>query len=378
MNLFQAASLSVLFGLVDQVAGHGLVEEPPSRNWICGVETKPHEVSNGGGATPECAAAFDFEDGGYQFMSVLTHDVGRAGVSPLPTNVCGFDSETWGGGKTPWDAPMDWPTTPMTAGRNEIKWNIFWGPHFSDTEEFRHWITKPDFQFDPTQPLSWDDFETDAFCVQFYNDNVPDANPDVIPLYGTTQFRTFCEVPAREGHHVIYAEWGRNEWTYERFHGCIDVQFGPAAPVAPSPPVAPPVSPPVSPPNPAPVVPPVAPPVAPPSPPVAPPVSPPVTPPSGDCAVIVRTSNNPWFAGFDIGFDAPTATLDFSGTNLDLSTLTGFQQGAFYPATISGQIVTLTNPGWVSLSSLGFLGFNGNNNPALADLGSAPVCNVAN
>jgi chitin-binding protein len=32
-------------------------------------------------------------------------------------------------------------------------------------------------------------------------------------------------VPQRSGRHVIYAEWGRNLWTYERFHGCIDAQF---------------------------------------------------------------------------------------------------------------------------------------------------------
>ncbi len=24
---------------------------------------------------------------------------------------------------------------------------------------------------------------------------------------------------------MIYAEWGRNQWTYERFHGCIDAMF---------------------------------------------------------------------------------------------------------------------------------------------------------
>ena len=43
-------------------------------------------------------------------MSVLTHDVGRAGVTPLPQNVCSFDSETFNGQVTPWDTPIDWPT----------------------------------------------------------------------------------------------------------------------------------------------------------------------------------------------------------------------------------------------------------------------------
>jgi hypothetical protein len=45
--------------------GHGLMEDPPSRNWICGVlVTKPHHVLNGVALTPEYGEAFEFEDGG--------------------------------------------------------------------------------------------------------------------------------------------------------------------------------------------------------------------------------------------------------------------------------------------------------------------------
>ena len=32
-------------------------------------------------------------------------------VEPLPEHVCGFGSETWQGGATPWDAAIDWPTS---------------------------------------------------------------------------------------------------------------------------------------------------------------------------------------------------------------------------------------------------------------------------
>jgi len=43
--------------------------------------TKPDHVNNP--VFPECATAFANDwDGGYQFMSVPTHDVGRAGVTP--------------------------------------------------------------------------------------------------------------------------------------------------------------------------------------------------------------------------------------------------------------------------------------------------------
>jgi chitin-binding protein len=202
--------------------GHGLISDPPARNWFCGASTKPDTAEPGSA----CAQAFadDFTSG-YSFMSVLTHDVGRAGVTPLPDNVCGFDSETWQGGATPWDSAIDWPTNPMSAGEQTFTWNISWGPHFDDTEEFRYWITKPGFDFQVGQPLSWNDFENEAFCVLEYDDSNPNANPDIVPDKGNALFHTSCDVPERSGRHVIYGEWGRNEFTYERFHGCVDVSF---------------------------------------------------------------------------------------------------------------------------------------------------------
>ncbi|WP_020210924.1 lytic polysaccharide monooxygenase [Gilvimarinus chinensis] len=201
---------------------HGLMSEPAARNWICGAVTKPDQAQPGSA----CAQAFANDmNGGYQFMSVLTHDVGRAGVDPLPTNVCGFDSETWNGGATPWDAPIDWPTNSMSAGEQTITWDISWGPHFDDTEEFRYWITKPGFQYTVGEALTWDDFESEAFCVLEYDDANPNANPLVVPDKGNALFHTTCTLPEREGRHVIYGEWGRNYFTYERFHGCIDAQF---------------------------------------------------------------------------------------------------------------------------------------------------------
>ncbi|MEM9553290.1 MAG: lytic polysaccharide monooxygenase [Acidobacteriota bacterium] len=207
--------------------GHGLMESPASRNWFCGAITKPDQVANGTAAYPVCGEAFaaDF-NGGYSFMSVLTHDVGRSGVSPLPPHVCGFGSETWNGGATPWDTPIDWPTNSLTSGRNEIVWNISWGPHFDDTEEFRYWITTSSFQYQVGVPLTWSDFEAQPFCVLTYDDASPGANPDVVADKPATRFHTFCDVPPRSGRHVIYGEWGRNEFTFERFHGCIDAVFG--------------------------------------------------------------------------------------------------------------------------------------------------------
>jgi chitin-binding protein len=228
--------IALLVGMSGQSASHGLIQEPASRNWYCGAITKPDQVANGTAAYPICGQAFanDF-NGGYSFMSVLTHARGRAVVSPLPEHVCGFGSETWQGRATPWDTPINWPTNQMQSGRNKFTWNISWGPHFDDTEEFRYWITKPGFQFQVGVPLKWSDFEEQPFCSLRYDDKNPSASPDVIPDKPNTQFNTYCNVPPRSGRHVIYGEWGRNQFTFERFHSCVDAVFsgsGGSGPVA--------------------------------------------------------------------------------------------------------------------------------------------------
>ncbi len=230
-TFFGCAIMLLIF--VGNAFGHGLMQDPPSRNWFCGAVTKPHEILWGDPEYPVCGEAFENFDGaagGYQFMSALTHTEGRSVVTPLPEHVCGFGSETWSGGDTPWDQPIDWPTNSMSAGRQEFTWNIFWGPHFSDTKEFRYWITTPDFEFQVGTPLSWTNFETEPFCVLDYDPNNPNANSDIVPDEAGTLFHTYCDVPVRSGRHVIYGEWGRNHWTFERFHGCVDVQFDGGSP----------------------------------------------------------------------------------------------------------------------------------------------------
>lgn len=208
--------------------GHGLIQDPPSRNWFCGAITKPDQVQNGTAQYPVCGDAFNApgveQTWGYSFMSVLTHTTGRSGVGPRE-NVCGFNSETWNGVATVWDQPIDWPTSNLSAGPNTFTWNISWGPHFSDTQEFRYWITKPEFQYQVGRALSFSDFEDQPFCVLDYDDANPTGNPNVIPNQADATFKTQCDVPQRSGRHVIYGEWGRNYFTYERFHGCIDAQF---------------------------------------------------------------------------------------------------------------------------------------------------------
>lgn len=219
------AVIATLMGLTGSAFAHGLIQSPPSRNWFCGALTKPDEVSNGVAQFPICGGAFALDQvQGYSFMSVLTHTLGRSVVGPR-TNVCGFNSESFGGAATVWDQPIDWPTSNMTAGPNTFTWNISWGPHYSDTQEFKYWITKPTFQFQVGRPLSFSDFEDTPFCTLAYDDANPSANAAITPDKANSQFHTRCTVPARSGRHVIYAEWGRNQFTFERFHSCVDATF---------------------------------------------------------------------------------------------------------------------------------------------------------
>ena len=212
----------------DPLFAHGLIQNPPARNWICGAITKPDQVRNGTAAYPICGDAFNAPgldpNQGYNFMSVLTHDQGLA-VSGPRTNVCSYDSETWKGTSTAWDQPINWPTTPFASGPQTFTWNIQWGPHFVDTQEFRYWITKSDFVFKVGTPLKASDLEAQPFCTLTYDDQHPNANPNVQPDKANALFKTRCTVPNRKGRHVIYGEWGRNAWTYERFHSCVDVDF---------------------------------------------------------------------------------------------------------------------------------------------------------
>lgn len=212
---------------------HGVIESPASREQFCGVESKPDEIFKDKMTHEKCRPIMTKADGTmdnsiYSFMAVLTHGIGRStiAIDKLPAHVCGFDSETWKGNKTPWDTAMDWPTTLIKNGQQKFVWNISWGNHFGDTEEFVYWITKPDFKFDPNKELSWNDFETTPFCHLKYNDQTPNANPNIVADKANNKFVTTCTVPERNNRSVIYGEWGRTiNSTAERFHSCMDVVF---------------------------------------------------------------------------------------------------------------------------------------------------------
>ncbi|KAJ3114680.1 hypothetical protein HK100_001581 [Physocladia obscura] len=160
-------------------------------------------------------------------MSMATHNLGYAVVGPVP-NVCSFDSDfSVFQNTTTWtDVPIDWPLNNMSPGTQNFVWSIQWGPHFSDTFEFNFWITNADFVYTVGQNVTFADFESTQFCHQPYNASDTTANPNVVPNTTNSTFTVTCNVPARSGHHIIKAEWGRTAPTLERFHCCVDGLFG--------------------------------------------------------------------------------------------------------------------------------------------------------
>jgi predicted carbohydrate-binding protein with CBM5 and CBM33 domain len=262
INAIKALSAGlVMLVLATNAFAHGYVQDPPARNWYCGFITKPDHVSNGTAQFPVCGDAF-FAPGvdpnaGYNFMSVLSHSRGHAGPAfPAPTfppnttntpHVCSFSSQTWNNNNpalntpTPWDMPINWPTTTITAGPRIFTWNVQNGPHFDDTEDFTYWITRSTYQHQVGRALTWADLEPAPFCDENAVHSrsggaiIDTGNPNIILNRAAQTMGTRCTVPARPAgsRHVIYAEWGRlgansTPWqggTDERFHGCIDVVF---------------------------------------------------------------------------------------------------------------------------------------------------------
>ncbi len=214
---------------VKNVYSHGLIESPASREYFCGKITRPEHTESGELPYEQCRPILKkegkYNNDIYQFMAVLSHSRGYYQSTHLPANVCGFDSEAFLGRATPWDAAIDWPMNPIVAGSKEFVWDISYGPHFSDTEHFRYWITRPDYQFEVGKPLQWTDLEQEPFCELPWDDQQPNKNPDIWADKPNNKFHMKCTVPPREGRHVIYAEWGRTAPTNERFHACVDVNY---------------------------------------------------------------------------------------------------------------------------------------------------------
>ncbi|MFT6564124.1 MAG: chitin-binding protein, partial [Actinomycetes bacterium] len=105
----------------------------------------------------------------------------------------------------------DWPATPLMPdddGTYSMTWNST-APH--STAYYQIFLTKNGF--DPEQPLAWGDL-----------DLVHDTG--ALPAAASNTFAV--ELPERNGRHMIYTIWQRNDST-EAFYSCSDVVLGQGA-----------------------------------------------------------------------------------------------------------------------------------------------------
>ncbi|ROV61480.1 N-acetylglucosamine-binding protein GbpA [Vibrio ponticus] len=109
-----------------------------------------------------------------------------------------------------------WVKRPITAGMQSFEWT-FTANHV--TRDWKYYITKTDWN--SNQVLSRDSFDLNPFCVIEGNMVQPPK-----------QVSHECNVPEREGYHVILAVWDVGD-TAAAFYNVIDVKFDGQGPVVP-------------------------------------------------------------------------------------------------------------------------------------------------
>lgn len=109
-----------------------------------------------------------------------------------------------------------WVKRPIQSGQQFFEWT-FTANHV--TKDWKYYITKADWN--PNQPLARQSFDLQPFCVV-------DGNMVQPPK----RVSHLCDVPTREGYHVILAVWDVGD-TAASFYNVIDVKFDGDLPVDP-------------------------------------------------------------------------------------------------------------------------------------------------
>ncbi|WNZ55819.1 N-acetylglucosamine-binding protein GbpA [Microbulbifer sp. MKSA007] len=123
------------------------------------------------------------------------------------------DGQIASGGSSAWSELNEqtsdrWVKNYISSGWQTFKW-YFTANHV--TRDWKYYITKEDWN--PNSVLTRDQFDLDPFCEIDGNYEQPDVN--------TTHE---CQVPDREGYHVILAVWDVGD-TVNAFYNVIDVEF---------------------------------------------------------------------------------------------------------------------------------------------------------
>lgn len=186
-RLTAGCALSLLFAS-QGVMAHGYVEEPGSRSYLCS------EKQNG-----SCGAIVwepQSVEGPARFPQSGPADGKLA--SAENSRFSELDEQT----------ASRWTKNSIEAGQTTFKWR-YTANHV--TRDWRYFITKPGWN--PNAKLSRDSFDLNPFCTVSGNYEQPPT---------TTSHS--CNVPERNGYHVIMAVWDIGD-TSNSFYQVIDVKF---------------------------------------------------------------------------------------------------------------------------------------------------------
>ncbi|MAT60706.1 MAG: chitin-binding protein, partial [Micrococcales bacterium] len=184
-----------------QAAAHGSMDNPASRVYMCKFVT-PDD--------PKCQEAFQANPQSfYDWMEINIGNADGRHRNLIPDGkLCSANRAKY----SYFDKTgTDWPATPLEPDANG-NFTMTWtstAPH--STDYYRVFITNQDY--DPNKPLAWSDL---------------DLIHDTGTLPGSATTSMEVPLPDREGRHLIYTIWQRNDST-EAFYSCSDVLMGSAA-----------------------------------------------------------------------------------------------------------------------------------------------------
>ncbi|MBX3356575.1 MAG: lytic polysaccharide monooxygenase [Phycisphaeraceae bacterium] len=206
------AAASIALALAGTIAhGHGSMSKPISRVYSGFLENPQSPQS----AAVQAAIALGGTQPFYDWNEVVNFHPGSPQQQmAIPYHLTIPNGELASGGNPKFKGldlvRDDWPTTPMSAGPNEL---IFYATTPHDPSIFRAWITSADWN--PLQPLNWNQMEELTLGP-------------VMKLANEYRFNTI--IPARTGKHCLYVIWQRLDPVGEGFYSISDVDFG-SAPV---------------------------------------------------------------------------------------------------------------------------------------------------
>lgn len=205
-------SLSTPLLLSSSASAHGSLSQPISRVYSGFLENPQSPDS----AAVQAAIALGGTQPFYDWNEVVNFHPGSPQMQmSVPYHETIPDGQLASGGNAKYKGldlvRDDWPTTPMSAGPNEL---VFYATTPHDPSVFRAWITSADWN--PLLPLNWAQMEELTLGPVMLMEN---------------EYRFNTIIPARSGKHCIYVIWQRLDPVGEGFYSLSDVDFG-SAPVA--------------------------------------------------------------------------------------------------------------------------------------------------